>query len=83
MGWFLGVFPAARVAVGEGWLRGCCCACAGDAPWTMGVDTLYAVLGRLDAEDGFAGCEGVGVAMLIEMFGVVCLRERSLCSSHD
>lgn len=62
----MGVFPAVRVAVGEGWLRGCCwCPCAGDAPWTNGVDTLYAVLGLLDADDGLAGCEGVGVAMLV------------------
>lgn len=80
----MGVFPAVRVAVGEGWLRGCCCcACAGDAPWTKGVDTLKAVLGRLDADDGLAGCEGVGVAILAEMFGVGCSRARDLQFGRD
>lgn len=51
-----------RVALGEGWLRGCCC-CAGDAPWAKGVEAAYAAFALLDADDGFAGCDGVGVAI--------------------
>lgn len=48
--------------MGEGWLRGCCC-CAGDAPWAKGVEAAYAAFALLDADDGFAGWDGVGVAI--------------------
>lgn len=71
VGWFMGVLAAVRVAVGEGWLRGCCC-CAGEVPCPKGVEMLWtavaaavAVFGRLEAEEGFVGgWEGVGVAIV-------------------
>lgn len=67
----MGVLAAVRVAVGEGWLRGCCC-WAGEVPCPKGVETLLwtaaaavAVFGRLEAEEGFVGgWEGVGVAIV-------------------
>ena len=59
----MGVFPACslRVAVGDGTLRG-----AGeDSPKCAGVVTWP--VGFLDAEPGWAGCEGVGVDMTLSM----------------
>ena len=60
VGWFVGVLPAwsLRTAAGEGTLRG-----AGDEwPRCDGVETLWAaVVGRFEADEGCAGCKGVGV----------------------